>query len=149
MEMVDSNQKKLTGEQIAEIAIANTKVGRPMKQAKDMLVVEFSLPNVWKMRQGNTLFVCHKTKYPGYGYFRALNADTARNFVQNIKIFLDAAYKVGFDVLVTQFHDKAILNIANVISRNITQPDRGYVVQKTKDGGYQLTVQVGTLRGHK
>ena len=68
MDLVDSKQKRLTSEQVIEIAAANTKVGRPMKQVKEMLTIEFSMPNVWKMQEGNTIFVVHKTKYPAYGF---------------------------------------------------------------------------------
>jgi hypothetical protein len=149
MEMVDSNQRKLTSEQIIEIAAANTKVGRPMKQVKEMLTIEFKMPNVWKMKEGNTIFIVHKTKYPGYGFFRALNADTARNFVQNGRVFCDAAYKVGFDVVVTQFNDSSLLGIFKVISRNPVQEGMGYVAQKTDDGGMQVTLQLGKAREHK
>lgn len=147
MDMVDSKQRQLTSEQIIEIAAANTKVGRPMKQVKEMLTVEFSMPNVWKMRQGNTVFIVHKTKYPAYGYFRALNADTPRNFVENGRIFADAAYKVGFDVVVTQFTDSSLIGIFKVISRNPVREGMGYAVQKTDDGGYQVTLKLGAARG--
>lgn len=149
MEMVDSKQRQLTGEQIIEVAAANTKVGRPMKQVKEMLTVEFTMPNVWKMRNGNTIFVVHKTKYPGAGFFRALNADTARNFVENGRVFADAAYKVGFDTVVTQFSDASLLGIFKVISRNPVQEKMGYAVQRTQDGGYQVTLQLGPQREHK
>jgi len=36
MQMVDSKQRQLTSEEIIEIAATNTKVGRPMKQVKQM-----------------------------------------------------------------------------------------------------------------
>ena len=149
MEMVDSKQRRLKGEQIIEIAAVNTKVGRPMKQVKEMLTVEFKMPNVWKMQEGNTIFIVHKTKYEGYGFFRALNADTARNFVENGRVFCQAAYKVGFDVVVTQFSDPAILGIFKVIMRNPVQQGMGYAVQKTKNGGLQVVVQLGPKREHK
>lgn len=149
MQMVDSNQKKLTSEQVIEVAAANTKVGRPIKQVKEMLTVEFSMPNIWKMRHGNTIFIVHKTKYPGYGYFRALNADVPRNFIENSRIFADSAYKVGFDVVVTQFVDSSLLGIFKVISRNPMRGGMGYAAQKTKDGGYQVTLQLGAAREGK
>lgn len=149
MEMVDSKQRKLTSEQIIEIAAANTKVGRPMKQVKEMLTVEFSMPNVWKMQNGNTIFIVHKTKYPSYGFFRALNADVPRNFIENGRVFADAAYKVGFDVVVTQFNDSSLLGIFKVISRNPMREKMGYVAQKTEDGGLQVTLQLGPAREHK
>jgi hypothetical protein len=40
------------------------------------------MPDTLFLREGNTLFIIHKAK-PGVGWFRALNADTARNFLQN------------------------------------------------------------------
>ena len=146
MQMVDSKQQELTSEQIIEIAAANTKVGRPIKEVKEMLTVEFSMPNIWKMRNGNTIFIVHKTKEAGYGFFRALNADTARNFLENSRVFAEAAYKVGFDVVVTQFSDPTILNIFNAIGRD--QPaNMGFATQKTKDGGFQVTLVLGKARG--
>lgn len=148
MQMVDSNQHQLTSEQIIEIAAANTKVDRPIEDVKNMLKVEFSMPNVWKMRHGNTIFVVHKTKMAGQGYFRALNADTARNFLESSRIFAAAAYKVGFDLVVTQFNDPSILNIFRAIGRN-KPANMGYAVQKTEDGGYQVTLTLGAKRGAK
>lgn len=149
MEMVDSKQQKLNSQQVIEIAATNTKVGRPMKEVKEMLTIEWSMPNTWKMQEGNTIFVVHKTKEPGYGFFRALNADTARNFLENSRVFCQAAYKVGFDVVVTQFTDPTILNIFKMISRNPVQEGMGYAAQKTEDGGFQVTLVLGPVRGGK
>ena len=148
MEMVDSKKTKLQPVQIMEIAIKNTNVDRPMKQAKDMLTIEFNMPGTWKMQEGNTIFVCHKSKHPGYGYFRALNADTPRNYIQNSKVFMRAAYKVGFDVLVTQFEDPTVLNIFKAIARE-KPADMGYAVQRTSNNGYQVTLQLGKPRGEQ
>jgi hypothetical protein len=148
MQMVDSKQKMLTSDEICLIAAKNTGVDRPPEQVLQMLKIELNMPNTWKMRNGNTIFVCHKSKQPGYGYFRALNADTARNFLESSRIFADAAYKVGFDVLVTQFKDESILNIFKTIGR--PQPaNMGYAVQRTDDGGYQVTLVLGPARGGK
>jgi hypothetical protein len=149
MNLVDSNQQQLSSEQIIEIAAANTKVGRPIKQVKEMLTIEFRMPNVWKMRQGNTIFIVHKSKQAGYGFFRALNADTARNFLVNSRVFAEAAYKVGFDVVVTQFTDSSLLGIFKVISRDPVREGMGYSAQKTEDGGFQVTLVLGPAREHK
>lgn len=149
MKMVDSNQQQLTSEQIIEIAAENTKVARPIKEVKEMLTIEFRMPNVWKMRQGNTIFIVHKSKEAGYGYFRALNADTARNFLVNSRVFADAAYKVGFDVLVTQFQDTSLLGVFKAISRDPVREGMGYSAQKTSDDGLQVTLVLGPARKHK
>ena len=149
MQMIDSKVQKLSGEQIIDIAARNTKVDRPIKQVKEMLTIEFKMPNTWKMREGNTIFVCHKSKQPGYGYFRALNADTAVNFLQNSRVFADAAYKVGFDVLVTQFNDTSLLGLFKMISRNPVREGMGYAAKKLEGGGLQVTLVLGPARGGK
>jgi len=149
MQMIDSRTQKLSGEQIIEVAARNTKVDRPIEQVKEMLTIEFKMPNTWKMREGNTIFICHKTQQAGYGYFRALNADTAQNFLQNSRVFADAAYKVGFDVLVTQFQDSSLLGLFKMISRNPVREGMGYAAKKIEDGGFQVTWVLGPARGGK
>lgn len=139
----------MSGEQIIEVAARNTKVDRPIEQVKEMLTIEFKMPNTWKMREGNTIFICHKTQQAGYGYFRALNADTAQNFLQNSRVFADAAYKVGFDVLVTQFQDSSLLGLFKMISRNPVREGMGYAAKKIEDGGFQVTLVLGPARGGK
>jgi hypothetical protein len=143
---VDSKQQKLSDADIMLVAAKESGINRPPKDILNMLKVEFSLPNTWKLREGNTIFVVHKTKVPGYGYFRALNADTAQNYLENSRIFIDAAYKAGYDFLVTQFENPSILNIFKAIGRD-KPADMGFVVQRTNTGGYQVIVQAGKPRG--
>ena len=143
--IVDSNQQKLTDRDIALTAAKETGVNRPDADVLNMLTIEFALPNTWKMRNGNTIFVVHKSKDPGYGYFRALNADTAKNYLENSKVFIKAAYEAGFDFLVTQFEDPSILNIFKAIAVN-KPANMGYAVQRLNTGGYQVTLQLGKPR---
>ena len=143
--IVDSKQQMLTDRDIALTAAKETGVNRPEADVMNMLTIEFSLPNTWKLRNGNTIFVVHKSKEPGYGYFRALNADTARNYLENSKVFIQAAYEAGFDFLVTQFEDPSILNIFKAIAVN-KPANMGYAVQRTNTGGYQVVVQAGKPR---
>ena len=144
--MVDSKQQKLKPAQIIDIAAKTTKSKHSSVQIKRILVEEFSLPGSWKMQQGNTIFVVHTGTKPRQGYFRAINADTARNYVENSKEFVSAAYDVGYDILVTYFTDPTILNIFKAIAA--TKPAHmGYKAVRTKDGGYQVTLILGPLRG--
>ena len=143
--VVDSNQQKLSSEEIIKIAAENTKFDRPVEQVYELLKVEFAQPKTWKMQQGNTIFVVHRTKVPGHGFFRAINADSPRMLIENSKVFMKAAYEVGFDVLVTQFTDPTLLNIFRMIGR--AQPaGMGYAVQETKDKGLQVTLRLGPSR---
>jgi len=146
--MVDSNKKMLDPMEIIKIAAKNTKTDRSYDEVVNMLKVELTLKDVWKTREGNTLFIVHKSnEHPRYGYFRALNADTARNYLENSKDFADIAYDEGFDVLVTQFDDPSILHIFKMISKNPIREKMGFKAQKTKGGGYQVTLVLGPKRG--
>jgi hypothetical protein len=147
--VINSKQQMLTVPQVIEIVAKETETKRSVKDVMHMLAIELSMPNIWKCREGNTLFIVHKTTIPGYGYFRALNADTGQNYVANSIKFVDAAYKVGFDVLVTQFSDATLLNIFKIIFRNPPKEQMGYAVQRTNDGGYQVTLQLGPQRSKK
>ena len=142
----DSNQKMLSVMEILQESAQQTGVNRPFEQALQMLKIELSMPQIWKCREGNTLFIVHKSAHPGWGYFRALNADTAQNYVENSRKFIAAAYKAGFDNLVTQFEDPSILNIFKIIAR--TSPSNmGYDAKRTNSGGYQVSVKLGDARG--
>lgn len=146
--LVDSKKQVLKPPQI----IQNVAEQQDIKNVKKMMAtlsVEFNMPHVWKCQQGNTLFIVHKSQHPGYGYFRALNADTAPNYLQNSRDFIDAAYKVGFRHLVTQFTDPSLLNLFKIISRNPMREDMGFTSTRTNDGGFQAIVQLGPLEGGK
>lgn len=146
--VVDSQTKQLSTDEIIEIAAKNTKAKRPLEQVKHMLTVELHMPGIWKLRTGNTIYIVHRSKTPGHGFFRALNADAPRNFIASGRAFAAAAYKAGFDVLVTQFDDPTLLNIFRVIGRD--KPEgMGYAVQKTDNGGFQVTLKLGQSRGGK
>ena len=69
--------------------------------------------------------------------------------MQNSRVFADAAYKVGFDVLVTQFNDTSLLGLFKMISRNPVREGMGYAAQKLKDGGMQVTLVLGPSREGK
>lgn len=146
---IDSKQQMLTVKEIIENAAKESGVNRPLEEIIHMLTIELTMPQIWKCREGNTLYIVHKTAHPGVGYFRALNGDIAKNYVENGRKFVDAAYKVGFDVLVTQFQDPTILNVFKIISRDPVREGMGYSAQKTNDGGIQVTLQLGTPRGGK
>lgn len=144
--MVDSREKELSVEDIIGIAGMNTDAGVQVGQLIQMVNAELQMPDTLFLRQGNTLFIIHKAE-PRVGFFRALNADTANNFLQNGTEFIKACYKMGFDTMATQFDDPTLLSIFRYISQNPPNPDMGYQVEKTEDGGFYVTVQCGPRRG--
>jgi hypothetical protein len=146
--LVDSQQQELSVEEILDIA--NWSSEEPMETPRfiAMINAELQMPNTLFVRQGNTLFIIHKSE-PGVGYFRALNGDTARNYLANSKEFIKACYKMGFDTMATRFDDPTLLNIFKFISQNPPIEGMGYEAKRTEDGGFYVTVKTGPERGGK
>ena len=140
--MVDSQQEELSVEDIISIAGMNTDAEAEPERLIKMINAELQMPDTLFLRQGNTLFIIHKAK-PGVGYFRALNADTARNFLENGRTFMLACHKMGFDTMATDFTDPAILAVFRYVSKNPPVEGMGYEVQNTEDGGFYVTVKTG------
>jgi len=145
--LVDSKQKKLGEQAILMIAAQETKSPHPASPVYAAIIKEMNMPGTTTVREGNTLFVVHNAE-GRTGVFRALNADTARNYLESSYAFIQAAYKMGFDVLVSDFQDPTIMNIFKAISRNPPQEDMGYRAEKTKNG-FRVTVKLGPKRAER
>jgi hypothetical protein len=61
--------------------------------------------------------------------------------------FIKACYKLGFDTMASTFRDPTILSVFRYISKNPPNPEMGYNVRKTADGGFMATVKTGPARG--
>jgi hypothetical protein len=145
--LVNSKEKQLGEQAILMIAAQETKSKYSAAQVYAALIKEMSLRGTSTYKAGNTLFIMHHAK-GRVGTFRALNADTARNYLENSYEFIQAAYKMGFDTLMTTFEDPTIINIFKAISRNPPQEGMGYKAEKL-EGGYRVTVKLGPKRGDK
>jgi len=148
MPLVDSRQQMLDVGAILKIAAENTRSEYPVEFVYAAFVKEVQMPGSKFLRYGNTIYVIHGSeKEPRKGMFRALNADTAENFLQSGFQFVVDAYKAGFDTLVTQFRDQSLINIFRTVAKNPPNPGMGYNVQMLGDGQYQVALQLGASRG--
>lgn len=141
--VVDSKQKKLKFEEIIQTSLQETKSKYSSQVAFVAIMKELTLPGAFQVRMGNTVFIVHPNKDKSHHvFFRALNADTAKNYIEHSKKFTDQMKAKGYTMMVTQFQDPTLLNIFKNIARD--KPDgMGYAVQKSKDGKmYQVTVQL-------
>lgn len=146
--MIDSKRQQLSNEEIVDIAASNTGSPYSPEQVRAAIMAETREPNTLALQQGNTLFVVHRSKKdPTVAVFRALNADTAPNYLENSFIFTETMKSMGFRAMVSTFYDPTILNIFKYISRNPPFPGMGYKVQRTKDGGFYVTVNLGSGQG--
>lgn len=147
-EFVSSTQRELSPEQIIQIALANTNDVFPPLEGFERIKAELQVPNTLFIRQGNTLFIVHKVE-PGVGLFRALNADDPRQFIMNSYEFIIAAYRMGFDTMVTEFEDPGLIPLFRIISRNPPNENMGYKLQQLKDNSFRVTIATGYPRGGK
>ena len=143
--VVDSKQQTLKTEEIIQKAALNIKSPYSYPEIYQSIAQELQLPGTQFLRQGNTLFIVHYD-HDRIGTFRALNADTAYNYLENSRGFIRAAYDMGYDVLMTEFYDPSIANIFEMISRDPMNKDMGYKIDETEDG-YLGTITLGPLRG--
>lgn len=147
MPLVDSRQQMLQVGEILKIAAQNTESEYPPEFLYTTFVKEVQMPDSKFYRYGNVIYIIHGSpKDPRKGQFRALNADTAQNFLQSGFQFVIDAYKAGFDVLVTEFKDQSLLNIFRTVSKNPPNPGMGYQVEMTTNNQYRVTLQLGTPR---
>ena len=146
--LVDSKHQMLSVDQIVQVAVDNMNSKFPPQAVIQGITAEYRQPGALPMRYGNTLFLCHKGK-DRTGFFRALNADTARNYVDSGMKWVKEAYDIGFDFMVTRFEDPTILNVFKAISRRPPRANMGYQASKLKDGQIQVVLQLGPRRGGK
>jgi hypothetical protein len=145
--LVDSKQQKLQLQDIVKTAVQETKSQYDPKTAFLALIKETTVPHTKLLQIGNTLFIIHPTTQKHHGIFRALNADTAQNYLDNSKEFTKKAYELGFDVLTTEFDDPTLLNIFKYIEKD-KPANMGYSAQKSNNGkSYRVTVTLGKIRG--
>ena len=145
--LVDSKKQKLGEQAILMIAAQETKSPHPASTVYAALVKEMNMTGTSIVREGNTLFIVHNAE-GRVGLFRALNADTARNYLENSYAFIQGAYKMGFDTLVSEFEDPTIFNIFKAISRNPPQEGMGYRAERTSKG-FRVTVKLGPKRAER
>lgn len=141
---VDSRQQKLNNGQIVAMWLQDTP-GQPHPPAVAMAAIlkELSDPRVKTKQIGNTLFEI----IPGddkHGFFKAFNADTGENFVENSKKFVVWAKKsMGMQVLLTEFRGDEIMQLFKVISKNPPMPGMGYQVLHMQSGATQIVLNLG------
>lgn len=146
MQMVDSNQKQLDLLSIIQIATENQgNDGLDLRQRAMAITAELLLPETDYMRYGNTLFIINRGEGRD-GYMRALNADTAQNFIESCKRFADAAYYMGYDNLITEFQEPSFAQIFRIIASNPPRDEMGYELQDGEEGTYRVIFSLGPER---
>jgi hypothetical protein len=147
--MVDSKERQLNIGEILAIACANTDSEYPPNVVALSIMQELA-QGADKAIFGNTAFIVHPSEEDRSNvFFRALNADTAQNYVDNNIQFVQWAYEQGYDMGVTMFEGDAILKIIKLTAEHYADqplPGVGFEAFQTKGGGYQVLVRFGPDR---
>lgn len=140
--VVDSKHEQLTNEEIFSVASQETGSEYSPEQVLAAITAEAQEPGTIMMREGNTVFVVHKyPKDESIAVFRALNADTPDNYLQNSVVFTDAMKSLGFRAMVTTFYDESLLGIFKYIARD-KPAGMGYQASRLQDGRIKVVVQL-------
>lgn len=141
--MVDSKQKQLDSAAIIMTALQNTRSQYDPQVGFTAVLAELNHPNTDVKIMGNTLFVLHKGDN-NQAFFKALNADVARNFVEHSRQYVVyAKQKLGIKILVTEFEDPAISTLFHAISKKPPMPNMGFKEYKTSTGMNRIVLNLG------
>ena len=141
--MVNSKDKELNSAEIIMIALENTKSKYPPKIAYPAIITEMTQPNTDVKQIGNTMFILHRAN-EDQAFFKALNADTANNFVESSKKYVVYAKKdLGLKILVTEFTDPAISTLFHVIAKNPPMPNMGFTEYETTGVEKRIVLNLG------
>jgi hypothetical protein len=141
--IVDSNKTKLPMAEVIKNAAQDMKSSYPANVVFVSIMKEATEPTATITQRGNTVFIVHNCK-KRIAAFRALNCDTAENYLKASKVFAADMYKVGYDYMVTQFTDPTLLKIFKYVGKDKPK-NMGYQVKKNKDT-YTVTVKLGKPR---
>lgn len=141
--MVNSKDKELNSAEIIMIALENTKSKYPPKVAYPAIIAEMTQPNTDVKQLGNTMFILHRAD-EDQAFFKALNADTVNNFVENSKKYVVYAKKdLGLKILVTEFEDPAISTLFHVIAKNPPMQNMGFQEYKVSPSVNRIVLNLG------
>lgn len=146
---VDSRKRKLDPKEIIMTFAEDHEKRYPPNITFNSIINEIKSKKTKLMQQGNTVFLVSPAKKQT-AIFRALNADTAQNYVANTIVFVQAMQDLGYKFLYTQFTDPAILNVlkAAFTSHIPKQAGAAYKAYKLKDDrGYSAIISTGEKKG--
>ena len=148
MALVDSKQQKLG---LPEIVYEVIQQDEELKQYPPVAVfagflAELNMPKTVVRQTGNTLWIIHKGD-DRKAEFKALNADTEENLIENTREFFRWAYDdVGIDVMQTQSQGDLFLNLFEIIYQNPIREGMGYMVLEMESGANGGLLKLGAER---
>lgn len=134
MAQVDSNERQMSiPEIVTNVAATQGKSGLPIQTILMAFVREGLMPDTEVKQYGNTVFITHFSKDKDLAVGRALNMDTARNFVTNGEEYFRDLVRGGTRKFIAQFEQRSYATAFAALKRRpITTKQRIWIVDTPK-----------------
>jgi hypothetical protein len=122
---IDSTKKLLSPPEIMMEFLRRYDTGEyPMQVAMVAMAEELNMDDAEAIQFGNTAFISHYSDEDPLVYMRALNVDTAPNFVDNIENYVSYVYRRGIKTIVTNYSDPVVSMAIKTAHRRIEQNNK-------------------------
>ncbi len=146
---VNSKQQQLPIHEVVATAFKDMKVPREQVAAAMVgFITQAEMPGMDKAQFGNTLFVSHIKEKNGVrvAYLKAVNADTARNYLDNGVKYFKYIIEKGVSYVFMTFTESSVVSILKAIQTPDVQKRVGYkakvAMKKDAKGQYVAVVRV-------
>jgi hypothetical protein len=137
MAITNSKEKQLEMPEVIAAALGDLYQRRmlpdgvPLYAAIASTIAEGTRPNVEVSQLGNTVFFTYYSKDRKEVYIKALNVDTARNYLDSSIKFAKHLHDSGVERLVTDTYDKSIEQLFDAIGRTPMAKNWGMKVMES------------------
>ncbi len=146
--VVDSKQTQLEPAQIIFKAVGDSeRTDYPTEVGTVALMKELTMPNVDLAQFGNTAFIGHrgKGKNKDLMWGRAINVDTAQNFINNGLRYLTHLQRIGIKRYVAEYKGDTLDNAFKVWKRYADKADTTVAVGRLSDGNSKAFITLGDI----
>jgi len=144
--VVDSTKQPLQAPEIIMTAASElNNTGRPVGNVIAALAQELAMPNTDQVQIGNTVFIGHRGKGKNKNVMegRALNLDTARNFIRNGLKYISYLQRKGVEYYRTDFDEKQYLTAFQFWYNKSEGTDTEIDVVQLDTGSYRAFIKIG------
>tara|TARA_R100000544_G_scaffold36828_2_gene25968 strand:+ start:152 stop:637 length:486 start_codon:yes stop_codon:yes gene_type:complete len=151
MRVIDSKEELVPEARIVVLSVDQVNTKYPLALALALIAKEGSMPSADTKQFGNTVFLTHRgvgenqNKTVG----RAFNIDTARNYINNVLVYLEYLRVGGITHYTTMFSGSEVFKLIKIIERILENSTDTvvFIKEATKsDSEYMAFVKFGKQR---
>ncbi len=146
--VVDSKQEPLPAPTVINMALGGVDFERLTPAAGIAgIAKELTMDNVDVLQVGNTVFIGHrgKGKNKDLMWGRAINIDTAQNFINNGLRYLTHLQRIGIKRYVAEYKGDTLDNAFKVWKRYADKADTTVAVGRLSDGNSKAFITLGDI----